>query len=247
MPGAALALIPAAMKAGTAAYQALQARKLRKQNPRPTYQIPAEAFEAAAAARENFNDPNLYGRNIAARQLSGATSAGANRAMQYGKGGNEVLATIAALNNNEAKGLESMAVAGDQARSQRMGQMNAALGNTAAYKDLRFEQNQMYPYMEAHQAAGALAGASIQNFNNAIEDGAVTGYQMKNPGKPVPGQNPYGNTGSMNSANSNERMMALRASVLNPGGQAQASNMSYQDLARLQAMLSGASAGVVTP
>lgn len=171
LPAAVIAaLVGPAMKAGTAAYQGIRAKQLRDKYPRPTYQIPGEVGELAQASRLAYNDPNLYGRNIAARQLDAAAAAGAGRAMDTGRGSNEVLATIAALNANKNQSLENLAVEGERARNQRYFQMSRALNNMADYRDQAYNENLKEPYTNAQQAAGALAGASIQNLYGATED-----------------------------------------------------------------------------
>ena len=171
LPLAAIAALAGpAMKAGTSIYQGIRAKQLRDRNPRPTYRIPGEVGEAAAAARLAYNDPNLYARNIAARQLEAGTAANAGRAIDMGRGGNEVLATIAALSGNQNRALENLAVEGDLARNQRFGQMNRALNQAARYRDYAYQENQKEPYTQAQQAASALAGASIQNMYGATSD-----------------------------------------------------------------------------
>lgn len=185
LPLAAIAaLIPSLMQGGTAIYQGQQAKKLRDRYPRPNYQIPAEVGNVANMAQLAYNDPNLYGRNIAAQQIDSQGAFGAGRAMDAGKGTNEVLAAIAALNQNGNNSLQQLAVAGDQARNQRFGQMSGALNNLATYRDKAYTENQKEPYTNAQDAAALLAGASMQNAWGAVQGLGDYGSKLLPMGNP---------------------------------------------------------------
>lgn len=179
LPAAVLAsLIPGAIKAGTSVYQGLRAKQMRDKFPRPEYQIPMEAGELAAASRLAYNDPNLYARNIAAQQIDSASAFGAGRAMDTGRGTNEVLATIAALNQNSNQQLGNLAVEGELRRQDRFNQMANSLSQMAGYRDQAYYENQKEPYENAQNAAAALAGASMQNMYGAAQDIADIGSKL---------------------------------------------------------------------
>lgn len=161
-------------------------------NPvRPTYSVPGAVTEAVDTARMGAN-ALFPGYGMAQNNIQGSTANAVRSAQQAGSG-NNVLATIAAAQGNEANSMNSLAASNANFLfGQRLNLQNA-LFNRAGYQDKAWDYNQRQKYDEEAAAKAALKESGMQNQNNALGGLASVGMmgamQMQKPQPAIPGLN----------------------------------------------------------
>lgn len=169
MPPALLAAIaqalPVLAQGGAALGQQLRGKKLSKQQ-QPMYQIPSAIKELVATQRNQYNDPNIYARQLADNQIDSGVGQGIYSAKQAGGGSNEVLATIAALTGNANAAKNDLNIAGAR-QSRDMAPALTALGQA---QNQQFDLNKLQPYLQSQQAAQDNFAAARMNFGNAVNN-----------------------------------------------------------------------------
>lgn len=188
---AAAAAIPAIFQGITGIKQARQANKM--QPVRPTYAIPGAVGESVDMARMGANGL-MPGYGTAQNNLQGSTS-NAVRSAQMAGSGNNVLATIAAAQGNEANAMNNLATQNAQFRFGQRGNLQNSLMNLAGFQDKAWDYNKRLKYDEEAAAKAALTEGSMHNINSAV--GGLTsigmlGMQSQQPTGSIPGFNPEG-------------------------------------------------------
>lgn len=98
------------------------------------------------------------------------STAGAVRGSSERRGGLGAVATAAQMEQDAYKGLLSADAA---ARFENLNRLNQVRSEYAQYEDKAFAINELEPYMQEIQAAGALAGAGMQNIGGALNSLAM--------------------------------------------------------------------------
>lgn len=184
----AVALIPAAMQAGTGLYQMIKGQKDASKLNRPTYQIPEEIKSKLTLAQQR----SLEGMPDASKKLfidnMQRSSAFGLRNLSSRQAG---LAGIPELVQGQTDQGRQMAAQDAQARLVNEQNLGAVQSEMAGYRDKEFDVNQLTPYTQKAQAAQALIGAGIQNIGGAVQGaGTAVGQKLyadalKTPTTPV--------------------------------------------------------------
>lgn len=171
----AVALIPAAMQAGTGLYQMIKGQNDASKLNRPTYQIPEEIKSKLTLAQQR----SLEGMPDASKKLfidnMQRSSAFGLRNLSSRQAG---LAGIPELVQGQTDQGRQMAVQDAQARLVNEQNLGTVQSEMAGYRDKEFDVNQLTPYTQKAQAAQALIGAGLQNIGGAVQ-GAGTAVGQK--------------------------------------------------------------------
>jgi hypothetical protein len=171
----AVALIPAAMQAGTGLYQMIKGQQDASKLNRPTYQIPEEIKSKLTLAQQR----SLEGMPDASKKLfidnMQRSSAFGLRNLSSRQAG---LAGIPELVQGQTDQGRQMATQDAQARLINEQNLGAVQSEMAGYRDKAFDVNQLTPYTQKAQAAQALIGAGLQNIGGAVQ-GAGTAVGQK--------------------------------------------------------------------
>lgn len=157
------------MKIASANKQARQAEELRRQFPRPTYEIPGAINQSTNIARLLAME-GLPGQELAADQLRQSTASGVRAVTDLAQDPATKAAMAAGLYSQELGQINQLNMADAQARTNNLQNLQGAYGILEQYQDKRFDINQMQPYQDAMAAASALTGASMQNKMAGTED-----------------------------------------------------------------------------
>ena len=157
------------MKIAAANKQDKQAQDLRKQFPRPTYQIPEGINQATNIARM-LSLQGLPGQNLALDQLRQSSASGVRAVTDLAQDPATKAAMAAGLYSQEMNQVNQLNMADAQARINNLQSLGSAYGILAGYQDKKFDINKMQPYDNAMAAASALTGASMQNKMTGTED-----------------------------------------------------------------------------
>lgn len=180
-------------------HQYYKGKKMRKNNKRPTYEIPEEVKQNLSQAQNMAlqglpeEQKQQYLSNLqrgSAQALSSSSSRG---------GG---LAGIANINQQQNDAYGNMLSMDSQARFQNQGVLMGQRQNMADYRDQAFQVNKMNPYYEKEAEALAMQGAGQQNIGNSFQiaqgkgssgmGGAGGSDQGKMSEQTGGQQNPYG-------------------------------------------------------
>jgi hypothetical protein len=157
------------IKIAQANKQNRQAEELRKQFPRPTYQIPEGINQSTNIARM-LSLQGLPGQNLALDQLRQSSASGVRAVTDLAQDPAAKAAMAAGLYSQEMNQVNQLNMADAQARTNNLQSLGSAYGILAEYQDKKFDVNQMQPYNNAMAAASALTGASMQNKMGGTED-----------------------------------------------------------------------------
>ncbi|MER2996152.1 hypothetical protein [Pontibacter populi] len=163
--------------------QLLTARKQQRmadriQAVKPEYQIAGALHENVANAR-NMANGNMPGMGNALNQIH-ATSANGARAAALSGSGNNALATIAAMQGQEANALNNLHDQQANYRMQMQGNLQGQLNNLAQEQRNKWQYDKADKYTEDSAAKSALTGAAMNNKHSAISslsNLAITGLQ----------------------------------------------------------------------
>ncbi len=178
-PIAAVAAIPAVVKAGFGAYQAIKGGKKLKEAKRPNYQIPGELLanlnvsERLAAEGLPEAQKQAFMQNVdRAGQL--AISGLSDRRAGVG-----ALANVQSQTNIASQRLLGMDAA-QRLRNQQIAMQ--ARSRVADARDRAFQLNELQPFQDQRAEGQALVGAGIQNIFGGLDSaaGAFTAQQNFN-------------------------------------------------------------------
>lgn len=166
LPLLAGALIGGGIKAVAGLFQKHKANKLLAANPRPTYDIPQEAFQNKGIA-EQLSASGLPSTQYAqAQQNIQRQQAGALQAAQTRRGGLGLIGNIQQRTNDATLGLDATNA---KMRVQNMQGLMNANTQLAGYKDKAFNINKLQPYQENTAYARALQSSGNQNIMGGID------------------------------------------------------------------------------
>lgn len=152
--------------------QKRKAKKLLAANPRPTYDIPQEAFQNKGIA-EQLSASGLPSTQYAqAQQNIQRQQAGALQAAQTRRGGLGLIGNIQQRTNDATLGLDATNA---KMRVQNMQGLMNANTQLAGYRDKAFNINKLQPYQENTAYARSLQAAGTQNLMGGI-DSAIGGF-----------------------------------------------------------------------
>lgn len=203
LPLLAAAAVPAVFQGISAISQKRKANRINA--VRPEYTIPGAVAESVDMARQSAGAA-MPGYGTARNNIAGATS-NAVRAAQLAGSGNNVLATIAAAQGNEANAMNNLAAQNAQFQFGQRRDLMSNLLNLGNYQDKAWQLNKYEPYQQKAAAKAALTEAANQNMNGAISGlSSVAMMGLGGMGKPkmptipgfdlqqglIPTPNPYG-------------------------------------------------------
>lgn len=181
IPLAALAggaqILGGAIQGVTSIFQNAKARRLAKENVRPTYQIPTEINANLRMAKSRANQglsPQAYGNAL--NNIWRTRNAGLS-ALRDRRSGLAGISKLGQVTNDATLRLD-IADANERKDNERflMGQNQIMAG----YKDKAFDWNQRQKFVENADAIRGLYGASRQNFaagiNNIAGGGIMAMY-----------------------------------------------------------------------
>ncbi len=153
-----------------------KAAALAKQ--RPVYTIPKEVYANKAKLEAWSKDPRAAGFNIAENQI-GQSQAAALRSTQQGAGSSaDALSQVGDIQKNTQNQYGQLAAMGAQQQRSYRSELLGANNDLAAYKDMKFDVNQMQPYrtnFEQNQKLQDQNRMDNQNMVNDVQSLAASG------------------------------------------------------------------------
>lgn len=146
-------------------FQKSRAKKLARENVRPTYQIPSEILANKELAQLYANQGMPAEQMAQAEKGIGRSQAASLAASVDKRGG---LGTIAGIQGATQNAEANLAAQSAAMRMQNIRGLMSANEQLAQYRDKAFEWNQAQKYRENAQAANALMAAGQQNINQGI-------------------------------------------------------------------------------
>lgn len=151
-----------------------QANSLRKNNPRPDYEIP-DAVNKMVGLAQGQMFQRLPGATNYENMIQGSTAGALSSLKQMGAGA-ESMGAIADLYANQMSSFQGLA--GQEAGFRQQGQDRymSALEGLGEYQQKEFQWDKAMPYMDAMQRASQLEAAGRENkmhgYNNKLGVGS---------------------------------------------------------------------------
>lgn len=181
---ALIAAIPSLIQAGQGIKQQIEAKKLAKNNNRPSYNptkyvIPPEIAEYVNRKKSQVSNM-LPGQSLMENKIDANTSNAAAAIQQSGSSTADIINSIMGINNQANDAKNTLGIQGAQNYVNTQNAVDQALLSSAGYKDRAydinsglydksFNINSLDPYKERAAAASSLTGAGMQNTYNGIQ------------------------------------------------------------------------------
>ncbi len=137
---------------------------------RPVSNIPKEVYANKAKLEAWSKDPRAAGFNIAENQIGQSQAAALRSTQQVSGSSADALSQVGDIQKNTQNQYGQLAAMGAQQQRGYRSELLGANNDLAAYKDMKFDVNQMQPYRTAFEQNQKLQDQNRMDNQNMVND-----------------------------------------------------------------------------